>query len=225
MADAARVLQVFLSILCSWFVFLTIWRINVYSFDVIVHSWYVYMFVCCKPKSGRQQLISSFAIFIFFKAIKVYAHLVRLGECTDKWQAYFLACRPRCCFLSSHSTFLNHFCRRCLTHPTTMLIFWSFFGLDYIWYMYYIISTMWFFFFLQGASDAQMVAVKQQARESVQGRKEFLVEVLILAVLSHPNFVSLIGFCAQGTSGCCCTSTCSSATWRVISLVILLKII
>jgi hypothetical protein len=70
-----------------------------------------------------------------------------------------------------------------------------------------------------------MVTVKQQARESVQGRKEFLVEVLILMVLSHTNFVSLVGFCAQGTSGCCCTRKCPSAAWRVISLVILLKII
>ena len=43
-----------------------------------------------------------------------------------------------------------------------------------------------------------MVAVKQLARESVQGRKEFLVEVLMLTVLSHPNLVSLVGFCAQG---------------------------
>uniref|UniRef100_M8CYL7 Serine/threonine-protein kinase PBS1 n=1 Tax=Aegilops tauschii TaxID=37682 RepID=M8CYL7_AEGTA len=52
--------------------------------------------------------------------------------------------------------------------------------------------------FGKGASDAQMVAVKQLARESVQGRKEFLVEVLMLTVLSHPNLVSLVGFCAQG---------------------------
>uniref|UniRef100_A0A452YFG7 Uncharacterized protein n=3 Tax=Aegilops tauschii subsp. strangulata TaxID=200361 RepID=A0A452YFG7_AEGTS len=47
-----------------------------------------------------------------------------------------------------------------------------------------------------GASDAQMAAMKQQAPESVQGRKEFLVEVLMLTVLSQPNFVSLVGFCA-----------------------------
>ncbi|XP_044426090.1 probable serine/threonine-protein kinase PBL21 isoform X2 [Triticum aestivum] len=50
----------------------------------------------------------------------------------------------------------------------------------------------------EGASDAQMAAMKQQAPESVQGRKEFLVEVLMLTVLSQPNFVSLVGFCAQG---------------------------
>ncbi|XP_044427183.1 probable serine/threonine-protein kinase PBL5 [Triticum aestivum] len=43
-----------------------------------------------------------------------------------------------------------------------------------------------------------MAAMKQQAPESVQGRKEFLVEVLMLTVLSQPNFVSLVGFCAQG---------------------------
>uniref|UniRef100_A0A452YFB9 Uncharacterized protein n=1 Tax=Aegilops tauschii subsp. strangulata TaxID=200361 RepID=A0A452YFB9_AEGTS len=48
----------------------------------------------------------------------------------------------------------------------------------------------------KGASDAQMAAMKQQAPESVQGRKEFLVEVLMLTVLSQPNFVSLVGFCA-----------------------------
>ncbi|XP_020164889.1 probable serine/threonine-protein kinase PBL21 isoform X2 [Aegilops tauschii subsp. strangulata] len=47
-------------------------------------------------------------------------------------------------------------------------------------------------------TNSQMVAVKQLARESVQGRKEFLVEVLMLTVLSHPNLVSLVGFCAQG---------------------------
>ncbi|VAI24681.1 unnamed protein product [Triticum turgidum subsp. durum] len=47
-------------------------------------------------------------------------------------------------------------------------------------------------------TNPQMVAVKQLARESVQGRKEFLVEVLMLTVLSHPNLVSLVGFCAQG---------------------------
>ncbi|KQK23823.1 probable serine/threonine-protein kinase PBL21 [Brachypodium distachyon] len=46
--------------------------------------------------------------------------------------------------------------------------------------------------------DARMVAVKQLARESVQGSHEFLVEVLMLTVLSHPNLVSLFGFCAQG---------------------------
>ena len=43
-----------------------------------------------------------------------------------------------------------------------------------------------------------MAAMKQQALESVQWRKEFLVEVLMLTVLSQPNFVSLVGFCAQG---------------------------
>jgi serine/threonine protein kinase len=40
--------------------------------------------------------------------------------------------------------------------------------------------------------------VKQLARESVQGSTEFLVEVLMLTMLSHPNLVSLVGFCAQG---------------------------
>ena len=43
-----------------------------------------------------------------------------------------------------------------------------------------------------------MVAVKQLAQDGVQGRNEFLVEVLMLTVLNHPNLVSLVGFCAQG---------------------------
>ena len=43
-----------------------------------------------------------------------------------------------------------------------------------------------------------MVAVKQLARDGVQGRNEFLVEVLMLTVLNHRNLVSLVGFCAQG---------------------------
>jgi hypothetical protein len=51
-----------------------------------------------------------------------------------------------------------------------------------------------FFYFF----GAQMVAVKQLARDGVQGRNEFLVEVLMLTVLNHRNLVSLVGFCAQG---------------------------
>lgn len=43
-----------------------------------------------------------------------------------------------------------------------------------------------------------MVAVKQLTRDGVQGRNEFLVEVLMLTVLNHPHLVSLVGFCAQG---------------------------
>ncbi|WVZ55324.1 hypothetical protein U9M48_005997 [Paspalum notatum var. saurae] len=50
----------------------------------------------------------------------------------------------------------------------------------------------------KGKISGQMVAVKQLARDGVQGRNEFLVEVLMLTVLSHPNLVSLVGFCAQG---------------------------
>lgn len=31
-----------------------------------------------------------------------------------------------------------------------------------------------------------------------QGDKEFLVEVLMLSLLCHPNLVNLIGYCAEG---------------------------
>uniref|UniRef100_A0A0A9F6N2 non-specific serine/threonine protein kinase n=1 Tax=Arundo donax TaxID=35708 RepID=A0A0A9F6N2_ARUDO len=50
----------------------------------------------------------------------------------------------------------------------------------------------------KGKINGQEVAVKQLARDGVQGSHEFLVEVLMLTVLNHPNLVSLVGFCAQG---------------------------
>ncbi|KAF0912267.1 hypothetical protein E2562_013950 [Oryza meyeriana var. granulata] len=50
----------------------------------------------------------------------------------------------------------------------------------------------------KGKINGQMVAVKQLTQDGVQGRNEFLVEVLMLTVLNHPHLVSLVGFCAQG---------------------------
>ncbi|KAK4477301.1 hypothetical protein RD792_016517 [Penstemon davidsonii] len=44
----------------------------------------------------------------------------------------------------------------------------------------------------------QMVAVKQLNHSGLQGDKEFLVEVLMLSLLRHPNLVHLIGYCAEG---------------------------
>ncbi|BAT88890.1 hypothetical protein VIGAN_05253200, partial [Vigna angularis var. angularis] len=44
----------------------------------------------------------------------------------------------------------------------------------------------------------QNVAVKQLDRNGFQGTREFLVEVLILSLLHHPNLVNLIGYCAEG---------------------------
>ncbi|PAN15595.1 hypothetical protein PAHAL_2G500400 [Panicum hallii] len=44
----------------------------------------------------------------------------------------------------------------------------------------------------------QVVAIKQLDRNGLQGNKEFLVEVLMLSLLHHPNLVSLIGYCADG---------------------------
>ncbi|EYU33629.1 hypothetical protein MIMGU_mgv1a0264361mg, partial [Erythranthe guttata] len=43
------------------------------------------------------------------------------------------------------------------------------------------------------------VAVKQLDRNGFQGNKEFLVEVLVLSLLHHPNLVNLVGYCAEGT--------------------------
>ncbi|KAL2496153.1 Protein kinase superfamily protein [Forsythia ovata] len=42
------------------------------------------------------------------------------------------------------------------------------------------------------------VAVKQLDRNGFQGNREFLVEVLILSLLHHPNLVNLVGYCSDG---------------------------
>ncbi|XVE84199.1 hypothetical protein DITRI_Ditri16bG0151100 [Diplodiscus trichospermus] len=47
-------------------------------------------------------------------------------------------------------------------------------------------------------STGQVVAVKQLDKTGLQGEKEFLVEVLMLSLLRHPNLVDLIGYCAEG---------------------------
>ncbi|GJU36293.1 probable serine/threonine-protein kinase PBL7 [Tanacetum coccineum] len=44
----------------------------------------------------------------------------------------------------------------------------------------------------------QDVAIKQLDRNGLQGNREFLVEVLMLSLLHHPNLVNLIGYCADG---------------------------
>ncbi|XP_008775587.2 serine/threonine-protein kinase PBS1-like [Phoenix dactylifera] len=47
-------------------------------------------------------------------------------------------------------------------------------------------------------STGQVVAIKQLDRNGLQGNREFLVEVLMLSLLHHPNLVNLIGCCADG---------------------------
>ncbi|KAK4402601.1 Serine/threonine-protein kinase PBS1 [Sesamum angolense] len=47
-------------------------------------------------------------------------------------------------------------------------------------------------------SNGQIVAVKQLDRNGLQGNREFLVEVLMLSLLHHPNLVNLLGYCADG---------------------------
>ncbi|RZS20683.1 hypothetical protein BHM03_00053236 [Ensete ventricosum] len=46
--------------------------------------------------------------------------------------------------------------------------------------------------------SGQVVAIKQLNRDGPQGNNEFLVEVLMLIMLRHPNLVSLFGYCADG---------------------------
>ncbi|XP_042512501.1 probable serine/threonine-protein kinase PBL7 [Macadamia integrifolia] len=47
-------------------------------------------------------------------------------------------------------------------------------------------------------STNQAVAIKQLDRTGLQGNREFLVEVLMLSLLHHPNLVNLVGYCADG---------------------------
>lgn len=44
----------------------------------------------------------------------------------------------------------------------------------------------------------QVVAIKKLNEKGVQGDKEFLVEILMLSLLRHPNLVNMIGYCAEG---------------------------
>ncbi|KAG1361074.1 putative serine/threonine-protein kinase PBL21 [Cocos nucifera] len=45
----------------------------------------------------------------------------------------------------------------------------------------------------------RVVAIKQLNHNGLQGSNEFLVEVLMLIMLHHPNLVSLHGYCAEGS--------------------------
>ncbi|KAK8952158.1 Serine/threonine-protein kinase PBS1 [Platanthera zijinensis] len=47
-------------------------------------------------------------------------------------------------------------------------------------------------------TSKQVVAIKQLDLDGLQGNREFLVEVLMLSLLHHPNLVNLIGYCADG---------------------------
>ncbi|CAL1383672.1 unnamed protein product [Linum trigynum] len=44
----------------------------------------------------------------------------------------------------------------------------------------------------------EIVAVKQLNQDGMQGNQEFIVEVLMLSLLNHPNLVTLTGYCTAG---------------------------
>ncbi|CAN0927421.1 Probable serine/threonine-protein kinase PBL21 [Linum grandiflorum] len=46
--------------------------------------------------------------------------------------------------------------------------------------------------------SGEIVAVKQLNQDGMQGNQEFIVEVLMLSLLHHPNLVTLNGYCAAG---------------------------
>ncbi|CAI9117106.1 OLC1v1018443C1 [Oldenlandia corymbosa var. corymbosa] len=46
--------------------------------------------------------------------------------------------------------------------------------------------------------SGMVVAIKQLNHEGLQGNQEFIVEVLMLSLLHHPNLVNLIGYCTDG---------------------------
>ncbi|KAL0450826.1 UNVERIFIED_CONTAM: Serine/threonine-protein kinase PBL27 [Sesamum latifolium] len=43
--------------------------------------------------------------------------------------------------------------------------------------------------------NGQLIAVKQLNRQGLQGQPEFLVEVLMLSLLQHPNIIRMCGYC------------------------------
>uniref|UniRef100_A0A803P2Y6 Protein kinase domain-containing protein n=1 Tax=Cannabis sativa TaxID=3483 RepID=A0A803P2Y6_CANSA len=49
-----------------------------------------------------------------------------------------------------------------------------------------------------GQNVSWVVAINQLDRNGLQGNREFLVEVLMLSLLHHPNLVNLTGYCADG---------------------------
>jgi hypothetical protein len=53
--------------------------------------------------------------------------------------------------------------------------------------------------FEESFESRPVVAVTQLDRNGLQGNREFLVEVLMLSLLHHPNLVNLIGYCAEHT--------------------------
>ncbi|CAO2815754.1 unnamed protein product [Amaranthus hypochondriacus] len=44
----------------------------------------------------------------------------------------------------------------------------------------------------------EIVAIKQLNHEGVQGSQEFIIEILMLSLLHHPNLMSLKGYCTDG---------------------------
>lgn len=40
--------------------------------------------------------------------------------------------------------------------------------------------------------------VKQFGRNGSQGKREFLVECLMLSILNHPNIINVMGYCGDG---------------------------
>ncbi|XP_047321558.1 probable serine/threonine-protein kinase PBL21 [Impatiens glandulifera] len=46
--------------------------------------------------------------------------------------------------------------------------------------------------------SGQFIAVKQLNLDGLQGNQEFIVEILMLSLLHHPNLVTLFGYCTDG---------------------------
>ncbi|KAL0351176.1 UNVERIFIED_CONTAM: Serine/threonine-protein kinase PBL27 [Sesamum radiatum] len=50
----------------------------------------------------------------------------------------------------------------------------------------------------RSVKNGQLIAVKQLNRRGLQGQPEFLVEILMLSLLQHPNIIRMFGYCDDG---------------------------
>ncbi|KAF4398507.1 hypothetical protein G4B88_013596, partial [Cannabis sativa] len=88
-------------------------------------------------------------------------------------------------------SWVREFWTNLFTEPTSYGIVISvYLNLSHFWAVFVLQANYGFCYFV--------VAINQLDRNGLQGNREFLVEVLMLSLLHHPNLVNLTGYCADG---------------------------